>query len=90
MIDPQHHTVVLPADTVPLTATNITVMMTAGGDGKMIPRAILDTREMGAYNIGFTGSVFTSLVQQVLYFNSLDDDQLQAVAQQLNNNEGEA
>lgn len=83
--DPKHITLELPADTVPLTATGVTVMLTAGGGDKMIPRIALDTAEMGAYNIGFTGSAFKALVEQVLYFNNLDRGQLAAAANQLNN-----
>lgn len=82
--EPADHTAVLPADTVAVTATDATVMMTGAGNGKMLPMLILGTREMGYYAISFTGPIFRSLVEQVLYFNGLSGEQLRATAAHLN------
>jgi hypothetical protein len=89
MTNPEYVTLELPADTIDLTVEGATFILTASGDGKLIPQLALNTREMGWYRIFMNRSVFVSLMGQVDYFKSLTPDQLGDITDRLHNKETE-
>jgi hypothetical protein len=87
VINPDFVKLDLPSDTITLTHNGITIMLTASGDGRLIPQLVLDTNEVGVYRVGMTRNQFASLAGQVDYFAKLTRDQLTDITEKLHHDE---
>lgn len=73
----------LPADTITQEATNIQVVFTPGTPGKLVPTLIINTAELGVYELAMGIDVFQALVGQVVTINALGKAQLQDLTARL-------
>jgi hypothetical protein len=85
MTNPDYVNLQLPADTVSVTADTATIILTASGDGRLVPQLALNTREMGWYRIYMNRAVFVSMLGQLDYLKGLTPDQLGDITTRLHN-----